>query len=49
MNISLASLSDYQELANMRWEHLREDDIDYKENNIDNIDKETFIKDFINF
>lgn len=40
---------DYNELALMKWEHCAEDDIDYCEHNLDGVDKEDFVKDFVSF
>lgn len=49
VNIRLATLKDYLELANMKWEHCKEDDIDYNENNLIGVDKEKFKNKFIEF
>lgn len=49
MNIRSANENDYNELALMKCEHCAEDDADYGEQNLDGIDKEQFIKEFIGF
>lgn len=33
----------------MKWEHGAEDDIDYGEHNLDGVDKEAFIEEFVSF
>ena len=47
--IKLAQENDFVQLANMRWEHNKEDDITYGEDNISGIDKDEFIKEYVNF
>ncbi|MFR3835343.1 MAG: GNAT family N-acetyltransferase [Eubacterium sp.] len=47
--IKLAQENDFVQLANMRWEHNKEDDITYDEDNISGIDKDEFIKEYVNF
>ena len=49
INIRLAEEKDYLELANMKWEHCKEDDIDYNENNLIGVDKEKFVKQYAEF
>lgn len=49
MRIRLAKEADYNELALMKWEHGAEDDIDYGEHNLDGVNKEAFIKEFVTF
>ncbi len=49
MNIRLANEKDYNELALMKWEHCGEDDVDYGEHNLDGVDKEEFINEFVAF
>lgn len=49
MKIRIANETDYIELALMKWEHGAEDDIDYGEHNLDGVDKEDFIKEFVSF
>ena len=49
MIIRSAKESDYPELALMKWEHDAEDDIDYGEHNLDGVDKERFVDEFICF
>lgn len=47
--IRLAEENDYLQLANMKWEHCQEDDDVYGERNLEGVDKNTFICEFINF
>ncbi|MGB4609234.1 MAG: hypothetical protein WBH77_01260 [Saccharofermentanales bacterium] len=47
--IRLAEQKDFNQLANMRWEHKAEDDVVYGEKNIVNIDKDEFVNDFVSF
>ncbi|MEE1057430.1 MAG: GNAT family N-acetyltransferase [Acutalibacteraceae bacterium] len=49
MIIRIANEADYTELALMKWKHGAEDDIDYGEHNLDGVDKESFINEFISF
>ncbi|MBR2175989.1 MAG: GNAT family N-acetyltransferase [Clostridia bacterium] len=49
MKIRIANEKDYSELALMKWEHGAEDDIDYGEHNLDGVDKDEFIDEFISF
>lgn len=49
MKIRIANETDYYELALMKWEHGAEDDIDYGEHNLDGVDKEAFIGEFVAF
>lgn len=49
MTIRIANETDYTELALMKWEHGAEDDIDYGEHNLDGVDKEGFIEEFVSF
>lgn len=49
MKIRFAKETDYNELALMKWQHGAEDDIDYGEHNLDGVDKEAFIKEFVSF
>lgn len=39
MNIRLANENDYLQLAEMKWLHCEEDDIDYGEHNLDGVNK----------
>ena len=47
--IRLADEKDYLQLANMKWLHCEEDDIDYGESNLAGIKKEIFIDEFVEF
>lgn len=49
MKIRIANETDYNELALMKWEHGAEDDIDYGEHNLDGVNKEEFVKEFVAF
>lgn len=49
MIIRFANEQDYSELALMKWEHCAEDDIDYGEHNLDGVNKDEFIGEFIAF
>ncbi len=49
MVIRFAIEEDYYELALMKWQHAAEDDIDYGEHNLDGVDKNEFIVEFIAF
>lgn len=49
MKIRMADERDYYELAVMKWEHGAQDDADYGENNLDEINKDEFIGGFIKF
>ena len=39
MKIRIANVTDYKELALMKWEHGAEDDIEYGEHNLDGVKK----------
>lgn len=45
----IANSSDYEQLAEMKWQHAVEDDHDYGEHNVDGVEKTQFIKQFANF
>ena len=47
--IRLAEEKDFLQLAHMRWEHKKEDDAIYGEDNIKGIESDEFIKEYINF
>ena len=49
MEIRLANEADYNELALMKWEHGAEDDIDYGEHNLDGVNKDEFVDEFVAF
>lgn len=49
MNIRFAEEKDYRQLAEMKWLHCEEDDIDYHEHNLEGVDKEMFLTEFISF
>lgn len=49
MKIRIANVTDYKELALMKWEHGSEDDIDYGEHNLDGVNKDEFIEEFVAF
>ena len=49
MDIRVGKEKDYAQLAEMKWLHCEEDDIDYHENCLADIDKDAFIAEFIEF
>lgn len=49
MEIRLANEADYNELALMKWEHGAEDEIDYGEHNLDGVNKDEFVDEFVTF
>jgi GNAT superfamily N-acetyltransferase len=49
MNIRFGEKKDYLQLAEMKWLHMEEDNIDYNEDKLKEVDKEDFISDFISF
>lgn len=49
MEIRLAQEHDYPQLAEMKWLHGAEDDIDYGESNLLGVDKSLFVEKFVQF
>lgn len=49
MKIRLANNNDYLQLAEMKYLHCEEDDIDYGEHNLDGVNKQQFILEFTRF
>jgi GNAT superfamily N-acetyltransferase len=49
MKVRFGERKDYLQLAEMKWLHMEEDNIDYNEDNLKGVDKEDFISDFISF
>ena len=49
MTIRCGKEKDYRQLAEMKWLHGAEDDIDYGEHNLDGVEKEKFISEFVRF
>lgn len=47
--IRLAEEKDYLQLAAMKWLHCQEDDEDYGERNLECVDKQWFINNFVDF
>ena len=47
--IRLVEEKDFLQLAHMRWEHKKEDDATYGEDNITGIDGYEFIDEYVNF
>lgn len=43
MRIRIGEKKDYLQLAEMKWLHMEEDDIEYNEDNLKGVDKEIFI------
>ena len=49
MSIRLAGEDDYLQLAEMKWSHCEEDDIDYNLHELEGVDKQAFISCFMDF
>lgn len=49
MEIRIAKERDYVQLAEMKWLHCEEDEIDYEEKILNGANKEVFVNEFINF
>lgn len=49
MNIRFANEQDFAQLAEMKWLHGADDDIDYGEHNLDGVDKSGFARQFVEF
>ena len=49
MEIRFAKEQDFEQLAEMKWQHGAEDDIDYGEHNLDGVDKAAFVAEFVKF
>lgn len=49
MEMRMAKEQDYLQLAEMKWMHCEEDDLDYNEKNLVGINKDLFIKQFVEF
>ena len=49
MELRLAGEQDYIQLAELKWLHGEEDDMDYGENNLAGADKNLFTKEFVGF
>ncbi|MBQ8633055.1 MAG: GNAT family N-acetyltransferase [Lachnospiraceae bacterium] len=49
MELRLAGEQDYIQLAELKWLHGEEDDMDYGENNLAGADKNLFTKEFVRF
>lgn len=49
MNIRFAEEKDFLQLAEMKWIHSTEDDIDYNEHNLEGADKGEFVSEFVSF
>lgn len=49
MEIRMAKEQDYMQLAEMKWLHCEEDDIDYHEDNLVGSEKDAFIAEFMEF
>ena len=49
MELRLAGEQDYIQLAEMKWLHGEEDDMDYGEKNLVGADKNLFTKEFVPF
>lgn len=49
MNIRFGEEKDFLQLAEMKWLHGMEDDADYNEHNLDGVNRQRFISDFVEF
>lgn len=49
MEIRFANEQDFGQLAEMKWLHGGEDDADYGEHNLDGVDKDQFLAEFVAF
>ena len=49
MELREAREKDYLQLAQMKWEHCQEDDVDYGEQNLEGVDKARFTREFVDF
>ena len=49
MELRLAREQDYLQLAELKWLHGEEDDMDYGEKNLVGADKNLFTKEFVRF
>lgn len=49
MKIRIAKEQDYMQLAELKWLHCEEDEIDYDEKFLNGANKEVFVSEFINF
>jgi len=49
MKIKLATTEDYEQIAEMRWQHAYDDDQEYGEKNTEGIDREEYIRKVIEF
>lgn len=45
----MAEVKDFAQLAEMKWLHCEEDDIDYNEHNLAGVEKDAFVAEFIDF
>lgn len=49
MNIRFGEENYYFQLAELKWLHLEEDDMDYNETNLLGVDREVFISEYVSF
>lgn len=49
MNIRLGNENDYLELAELKLMHMEEDDLDYDETNLLNINREAFVSEYVSY
>jgi len=49
MELRFAEEKDYLQLAEMKWLHGEEDDVDYGEKNLVGADKNLFMEEFVRF
>ena len=49
MNIRFGNENDYLQLAELKLMHMEEDDVDYGETNLLNINREAFVSEYVSF
>lgn len=49
MQFRFAKEGDYLQLARMKWLHCEEDDADYQERNLEGVNEEQFLSEFVRF
>lgn len=49
MELRMAQEKDYMQIAEMKWLHCEEDDVDYNTSNLVGVDKNKFLEEFMQF
>lgn len=49
MDIGFAKIEDYKQLAELKWMHMEDDDVDYGEDNLTGIERDGFMEDYVTF